>query len=120
NLSFGAVGLPPLIKSHDYGRRTVSSNHPSAAFENLLALLQADGIRDAFPLDAFQSSLDDRPFRAVGHDRNSRNVRLGCDQVEKASARRLSIQQTFIHTHIDDLCATVDLFSRNAYCFFVL
>jgi hypothetical protein len=46
-----------------------------------------------FALDALQPGLEHAPFRAVNHDRQPRNFRLGGDEVQEMRHRLLGIQQ---------------------------
>ena len=78
-----------------------------------LAVFQADRIDNRLALYAFESGFDHAPFRAVDHDRDARNVRLACDQVQKARHRRFRIDHSLIHVDVEDVSAALHLLPRH-------
>ena len=50
NLTFISICLPFFIKSHHYGRCTISLNRAGMFQEFLFSLFQGDGIYNGFPL----------------------------------------------------------------------
>ena len=80
----------------------------------LLAVFQADGVHDAFSLHAFESGLDDGPFRTVDHDRDARDVRFAANQVQEANHGRFRIDHSFIHVHVEQVCAPQHLLTRHS------
>ena len=61
-VGFEAGRLAGFIEGHDDHRRSVLPCQAGLLQEAFLALLQADGVDDAFALGAFQAGLDHRPF----------------------------------------------------------
>ena len=83
--------------------------------EGLLALLEADGIDDAFALHALQARLDHRPFRRVDHDGHARDIRLAGDQAQELHHRRLRVEHALVHVDVDDLRAVRHLLARDIH-----
>ncbi|MCY1521927.1 hypothetical protein D9M68_567660 [compost metagenome] len=111
------VGLSQLIKSHDDNRCTITLHQLCLADEGFFTLFKADGIDDCFTLQYLQTRLQDFPFGAVDHDRDTGNVGFGSNQVQEMYHSRLAIQQTVIHIYIQYLCATFYLVAGNIQCF---
>ena len=86
DLALEAVGLAVLVEGHHHHRRAVTADQLRLAHELLLAFLEADRVDDALALQALQAGLDDRPFRAVDHDRHAGDVRLRGDQVQESAS----------------------------------
>ncbi len=114
------VGLTRFIKGHDDDRSAVALAQAGVLLELLDAFFHGDRVDDALALDAFQAGFDDRPLRAVDHDRHARNVRLRGDQVEEPRHRRLGVEHAFVHVHIDNLRSVLDLLPGNNQRFLVL
>ena len=72
----GRISLAFLVKRHHDHRRSIPQNQPSVLYELFFAFLEADRIDHPFALQAFESRFDDRPFRAIDHHRNPRDIRL--------------------------------------------
>ena len=61
------------------------------------------------PCSALQARLEDRPLRAVDHDRHAGDVGLGGDEVEELRHHLLGVEQPFVHVDVEDVGAAVDL-----------
>ncbi len=81
--------------------------------EGVLALLEADRVDDALSLDAPEARLEHRPARAVEHDREPRDLRLGRDQVEEPRHRLLGIEQVGVHVDVEDVRPAPHLLERD-------
>ena len=81
--------------------------------ETLLAFFQRNRIHDTFPLHHFQTRLNDFPFRAVNHNRHTRNIWFGRNQIQEFCHSIFAIQHPFVHIHIDNLSAPFYLLARN-------
>ncbi len=81
--------------------------------ELLFAVLQADRVDDRLALHALQPGLDDRPLRAVDHDRHARDVGLGGDQVQELGHGRFAVEQALVHVDVDDVGAAFDLLAGD-------
>ncbi len=108
------VSLPSLIKSHHDSGRAVSSDRASMPQKFLLAVFQADGVHDGFSLHTLESGLDDGPLRTVDHDRDARDVRFAANQVQEANHRRFRIDHSFVHVHVEQVCAALHLLTRHS------
>ena len=113
DLAVFGVGLTHFIKRHNHDGRAVSEAGSRLLPERLFAFLHGNGVDDRLALNAFQASLDHLPFGRVDHDRDTGNVRLGGDQVQKGAHGLGAIQHAFIHVYVDHLRAALDLLSRN-------
>ncbi len=109
DLALGRVRLALLVEGHDDDRRAVVATEPGLLDERFLAFLEADRVDDGLALHAFQSRNDDRPLRRVDHDRQTRHVGLGGDQVEEGDHRPLGVEHALVHVDVDDLRAVLDL-----------
>ncbi len=109
DLALEAIGLAALVKRHHHHRRAVPADQLRLAHKLLFAFLEADGVHDALALEALEAGLDDRPFRAVDHDRHTGDVRLRSDEIHEGRHGLLRIEHRFVHVHIDDLRAVLDL-----------
>ncbi len=81
--------------------------------EGLLPFLQADRIDDGLALDAFEPSLDHRPFRGIDHYGHARNVRFRGNQVEECGHRLFRVEKALVHVDVEDIGAALDLLARN-------
>ena len=81
--------------------------------EDLLAFLERDRVDDALALDVLQPGLEHFPARAVDHDRQPRDLGLGCEQVEEARHRRCAVEQVGVHVHVEQVGATAHLVERD-------
>ena len=77
------------------------------------AFFHRDGIDHSLALHAFQAGFDHLPFGAVNHHRHTGNVGLSRHQVEECGHGFGAIQHAFIHVHIDDLGAILDLLTGD-------
>ena len=107
------IGLTLFIERHHDDRRAVAQDEFRLREKLLLAFLERDGIDDAFALKTFQTSFEDFPFRGVHHDRHFADVRLGGDEVEEARHRGHAVNHPFVHAHVNDLRAVLDLLARD-------
>ncbi len=78
------------------------------------ALFQADRVDDRLALHAFQARFDDRPLRAVDHDRHAGNLRLGGQQIQKLRHHRFAVEQGFVEVHVEHIRAALDLLPGHA------
>ena len=108
------VSLPSLIKSHHDSGRAVSSDRASMPQKFLLTVFQADGIDDRFTLHAFEARFDHAPLRTVDHHRDARDFRFAANQVQEANHRRFGIDHSFIHVHVEQVCAPQHLLTRHS------
>ena len=106
-------GLAFLVEGHHDDRGAVALDQPGLFEELLLAFLEADRVDDRLALDALQARLDDRPLRAVDHDRDAGDVGLGGDQVEEAGHRLLAVDQPLVHVDVEDVGAALDLLAGD-------
>ena len=67
------------------------------------------------PCVHFSPGLQDRPLRAVDHDRHAIDVRLGGDQVQEARHHGFAVQQGVVHVHVDHAGAGFHLLARNGH-----
>ena len=87
--------------------------------ERIFAFLERDRVDHALALDAFETGLDDAPFRGIDHYRNTGDVGLGGNQRQVACHRLFGIDQALVHVDIEDLRAAGDLLACNLDGFFV-
>ena len=107
------VALALLVERHDDDRRAVAPAQPRLAQELRLALLERDRVDDALALELLQPGLDDRPLRAVDHDRDRGDVRLGGDPAQEAGHRRDAVEHRLVHVDVDELGAVGDLLAGD-------
>ena len=105
--------LPFFVESHHHRRGAVPAAQGRLAQEFLLAALKADGVYDTFALQAFKALLQHRPFGAVHHDGDARDVRIRSEQIEEFAHALLGIEQAFVKTNIDDIGAVLHLLPRQ-------
>ena len=106
------VCLAGLVESHDDDGSAVAADEFRLLDESIFAFLQTDRVDDRLALHATQTCLDHGPFRRVDHDRQTRNVGLGCDQFQERHHGLLRVEHAFVHVDVDDLCAILHLLSR--------
>ena len=109
NLALRSVGLALLVERHDNGSRSITPDESGLLLKLFLSLFQADGVHDAFALDALESLLDYLPSRRVDHDRYATDVRLRRDQAQELDHRRFRIEEALVHVHVDHLGAVGNL-----------
>src|SRR6516225_869817 len=107
------VSLALLVERHDHDGGAIALDNIGMRDEWRLALLERYGVHDRLALQTFQTGLDHGELRRVYHDRHTRDVGLGRNEVEKRGHRPLGIEQALVHVHVDDLCAVLDLLARN-------
>ena len=64
-------------------------------------------------LHALEAGFDHRPLRAVDHDRDARNLRLGGDVVEELGHRTLGVEHALVHVDVEDVGAAAHLVERD-------
>ena len=74
--ALATVGLALFVKRHDNRSGAVLQDFKRPFPERIFALLETDGVDDAFSLDALQSLFDDRPSGTVDHDRHPGDFRF--------------------------------------------
>ncbi len=107
------LGLALLVEGHDDDGRAVATAQARLAQELLLAFLERDRVHDALALELLQPGLDDRPLRAVDHDRDGRDVGLRGDPAQEAGHRGDAVEHRLVHVHVDHLGAVGDLLARD-------
>ena len=113
DLALDRVGLAPLVEGHDDDGGAVPPYEPGLVQEILFAFLQADRVDDRLALHALQPGLDHRPLRAVDHDRQAGDLRLGRDDVEEGRHGRFGVEHPFVHVDVEDVRAAADLAERD-------
>ena len=113
HLPLDGVGLPLFVERHHDDARPVALDLPRVCQEFVLALLEADRVDDALPLQALEPGLEHRPARAVDHDRDARDVWFGRDQVEEGRHRLHRVEEVGVHVDVEDVRAAADLFERD-------
>jgi hypothetical protein len=113
DLALDRVRLPLLVERHDNHGSAVTADRTRLAQEVVLALLEADRIDDPFALYALQARLEDAPFRAVHHNRHTRDLRLGGNQVEERRHRGFGVEHPFVHVDVQDVGAAAHLIDGN-------
>ena len=107
------VACPSSSNAMTIDGGAVAADEARVAPERLLALLQADRVHDGLALQALQPRLDHVPLRAVEHDRQLRDVRLGREEVQEARHRGFAVQHPLVHVHVEDVRAALDLLARH-------
>ena len=113
DLALHRVGLAALVERHDDDGGAVPAHQPGLVQEVVFAFLQADRVGDRLALDALEAGLDHRPLRAVDHDRQARDLRLGRDDVQERRHRRFRIEHPFVHVDVEDVGAAAHLVERD-------
>ena len=113
DLALDRVRLPLLVERHHDDAGAVAADAARLLEERLLALLERDRVDDALALEALQARLEHRPARAVDHDRQPRDLRLGRDVVEERRHRLLALEQVGVHVHVEDVRAAAHLLERD-------
>ncbi len=113
HLARDGLGLPLLVKRHHDHAGAIAADRARLGQEVGLAFLQADRIDDALALDALESGFDDRPLRAVDHERNPRDFRLGRQVVQERRHGALGVEHAFVHVDVEDVGAAAHLIERD-------
>ena len=113
DLALDGVGLALFVERHDDDGGAVAQHFARLLEERILTFLHRNGIDDRLALHAFQARLDHRPFRTVDHDGHTRDIGLRRDHIEKRRHRLFAVEQAFVHVHVDDLRAGLDLLARD-------
>ena len=113
HLPLDGVGLPLLVEGHDDDGGAEALYFARPGEELLLPLLEADRVDHALPLHALETRLDHRPARAVHHDRDTRDLGLGRDQVQEGRHRLLRLEQVCVHVDVEDVRAASHLLERD-------
>ncbi len=113
HLVFDRDGLALLVERHHDRRGPVAAHQPGVVQKDLFPFLEADRVDDRLALHAFQARLDDRPFRAIDHDRHTRHLRLRGDEVEKPRHGRFAVEQGLVHVDVDDVRSGLDLLAGD-------
>ncbi len=100
--SFQRVRLSFFIERHDENRRAETPDFPRFFEKLLFTFLEADGIDDAFALNAAERGFDDFPVGGVDHDRHAGNFRFGGEVEQKTLHRGGGIEHGVVHVDVDD------------------
>ena len=115
-LALGRDRLALLVERHDEDGSAEPPHRAGLREERVLALLQAERVRDPLALDRLQPGLDRREARAVDHDRQPCDLRLGRDHVEERRHRLIGVEQIGVHVHVDQVRAALHLLERDRRC----
>ena len=107
------IGLPTLIEGHDHDRGAMAAHDLGVAQKLRLPLLERDRIHHRLALQAFEAGLDHSELGGIHHDRNACDVGLRRHQIEEGDHGLFRIEQAFVHVHVDDLGAVLDLIARD-------
>ena len=110
---FDRLGLALLVERHDHDGRPVAAAQAGLAEELRVALLERDRVDDALALELLEAGLDDRPLRAVDHDRDPGDVRLGGDPAQESRHRGHAVEHRLVHVDVDELGAVGDLLAGD-------
>ena len=113
DLALDGLGLPLLVERHHDDAGAVPADQLRLGEEVRLAFLQADRVDDGLALDALEAGLDDRPLRAVDHERHARHFRLGRQVVQERRHGALGVEHAFVHVDVDDVGAAAHLVERD-------
>ena len=114
DLAIDRVGLSSFVERHHDDACAIAADELGLLQKIVLAFFEADRVDDRLALDAFEAGEDDGPLRAVDHDRQPRDFRLGGDVVQELGHRPLRIQHPFVHVHVDQVRAAAHLIERHA------
>ena len=106
-------GLALLVEGHDHDGRAVLPAEAGLPQERLFALLERDRVDDTLALELLETGLDDRPLRAVDHDRDRGDVRLCGDPPQEPGHRRDAVEHRLVHVHVDELRAVGHLLAGD-------
>ena len=118
DLVFVSRGLALLVEGHHHRGGAVLFDLRGAFFELRLAFLERDGVHDALALQALQTGLDDLPLRGIDHDGHLVHLRLGLQEDQKLRHHRHAVDEALVHADVDDVCAALDLLTRDGDGFF--
>ena len=113
HLALGGVGLALLVEGHHDHAGAVVADAPRLLQEGLLALLEADRVDHALALDALEPGLQHAPPRAVDHDRDAGDLRLGRDQVQERGHGPLAVEQVGVHVDVEQVGPAAYLLQRD-------
>ena len=103
DLALDRLRLPLLVEGHHDRSRAVTT-YLASLFEELgLAFLQADRVDDAFALHTLQTRFEDAPLGAVDHDRHTRDLGLGADEIQERGHRLFRVEHALVHVDVDDV-----------------
>ena len=112
--SFVAGGLSLFVEAHHHYGCSHLSDVAGVRLEDLLALLERDGVHDALSLHALQTRHDDIPVGRVNHHRHARNIGIGDDEVQESLHLMCRIEQAVVHVDIKHQGAVGHLFAGDA------
>ena len=107
------IGLSFFVKGHHDDCCAITLAQRGLPQKLRLAFLHADGVDDGLALYTLQPGLDHFPLGGIDHDRHARDVRLRCQQIQKARHGRLGIEHRLIHIDVDHLRAVFHLLARH-------
>ena len=113
HLAGAGVGLPLFIERHHDDGGAIALHLGGLFQKGRFAFLHADRIDDRLARNAFQPGFNDAPLRAVDHDRNTRDIGFGGDQLQKRRHGVVRVEQAFVHVDIKHLRAAFDLLARD-------
>ena len=114
DLALDGVGLALLVERHHDDRgavargssRALSRKASSPSFSEI-------ELTTPFPCRQRSPASSAGPARAVDHDRQPRDLRLGRDEVEERRHRLLGVEQVGVHVHVEQVCAAAHLLERD-------
>ncbi len=109
DLALDRVGLARFVEGHHDHGGAVAAHRPGLAQEVGFAFLQADRVDDGLALHALEPGLEHRPLRAVDHDRQARDLRLGGDVVQEVGHARFRVEHALVHVDVEDVGPAADL-----------
>ncbi len=113
DLAIDGLGLALLVERHHERGGPEAAHAARLIEERLLALLEAERVGDALPLNALEPRLEDGEARAVDHDRQHGHFRLGRYEVEEPRHRGLGVEEVRVHVHVDEVGSAAHLVERD-------
>ena len=113
DFALDSVGLAAFVEGHDDDGGSVAPDDARLADELILALLERDGVDDAFSLETLEAGLDDIEAGAVHHDWDAGDVGLGGEEFEVALHGGFGVEHTLVHVDVEDLGSVLDLLAGD-------
>ena len=120
NLLILGRGLPKLVESHHYYRRSVLLQQCCMLNKQSLSHLQRDTVHDGLALAPLQSSKHDLKLRRVQHKWNLSYLRLRHRYLHKLLHRHQPVQHAIVHIDVNHMCTIRDLLLSHIHRLHVL